>query len=121
MVGTALVLLGTTALTLVVWLERTRPPLAMAAYVLAGAGHGLRLPAPERRDAATCRPTATAAFNSSALAIADSLGAALALVGHGRRLRRAPTAAGADAFVAVYLVAVARPAPWPPRPRPPHR
>jgi MFS family permease len=102
-IGTSTVLLGIAALTLVVWLEAPAP-LAMAAYVLAGAGMGFGFP---RLGVAMLQSSTDRdrGANSSALAMADSLSAALALAVTGVVFARAE-AAGADAFVAVYLVAV---------------
>ena len=75
--GSALLLVGATALGLVVWTDG-HPALAMASYVLAGAGMGFGYPRTSvaMLDASTDRDRG---FNSAALSIADSLGAALAL------------------------------------------
>ena len=75
--GTALVLAGTAALLLVVVADAP-PALAMASYVVAGAGMGFGYP---RTGVAmlTASNDADRGFNSSALSIADSLGGALSL------------------------------------------
>ncbi|WP_181312019.1 MFS transporter [Nocardioides campestrisoli] len=101
--GTSVVLLGITLLTVVVWLEAPAP-LAMAAYVLAGAGMGFGFP---RLGVAMLEHSSDRdrGANSSALAAADSLSAALALAITGVVFARTE-AAGLDAFVAVYLVAI---------------
>ncbi|WP_104108211.1 MFS transporter [Nocardioides sp. 616] len=101
--GTSVVLLGVTLLTLVVRLEAPAP-VAMAAYVLAGAGMGFAFP---RLGVAMLQHSSDRdrGANSSALAAADSLSAALALAITGVVFARTE-AAGADAFVAVYLVAI---------------
>jgi MFS family permease len=100
--GAGLVLAGTVALGLVVALH-AHPALATASYVLAGAGMGLGYPRTSvaMLDASTDRDRGS---NSSALTVADSLGAALALsvagVGYGVADR-----AGGDPFVAVFVLA----------------
>jgi MFS family permease len=103
-VGTALVLLGTTLITLAVWWH-TPAVLAAGAYVLAGAGMGFAYP---RTSVATLAASSDAdrGFNTSALSIADSLGAALALSVSGIVFALAPRA-GLDRFVAVFVLAAA--------------
>ncbi len=100
--GTALVLLGTAALTLVV-VGHGAPALAMAAYVLAGAGMGFGYP---RTGVAMLAASTDVdrGFNSSALSIADSLGGALSLSLSGIVFGVA-TRAGADPFVSVFVLA----------------
>ena len=100
--GTALVLAGTAALVLVVVADAP-PVLAMAAYVLAGAGMGFGYP---RTGVAMLAASTDAdrGFNSSALSIADSLGGALALSLSGI-VFGAATRAGADPFVSVFALA----------------
>ncbi len=102
--GAALVLAGTAALTLVVAVDG-HPAAAAAAYVLAGAGMGFGYPRTSvaMLDASTDRDRG---FNSAAISIADSLGAALALSVTGV-VFGAATAADADPFLAVFVVAVA--------------
>lgn len=75
--GSALLLAGTAALALVVW-AHLHFALAMATYVVAGIGMGLGYP---RTGVAMLAASTDAdrGFNSSALSVADSLGAALAL------------------------------------------
>jgi predicted MFS family arabinose efflux permease len=100
--GTALVLGGTAALVLVVAADAP-PALAMAAYVLAGAGMGFGYP---RTGVAMLAASTDAdrGFNSSALSIADSLGGALALSLSGIVFGIA-NRAGADPFVSVFVLA----------------
>ena len=88
--GIALVLAGTAALLLVV-LSHAAPVLAVAAYVVSGAGMGFGYP---RTGVAMLAASTDAdrGFNSSALSIADSLGGALVAVAVRDRLRRWPTA-----------------------------
>lgn len=76
-VGSLLVLAGVLSLSLTVWLDGPSL-LAGATYVLAGAGMGFGYP----RTSVAMLDVSTDAdrgFNSAALSIADSLGAALAL------------------------------------------
>ena len=100
--GTALVLAGTAALAVVV-VGDGAPVLAMAAYVVAGAGMGFGYP---RTSVAMLAASTDAdrGFNSSALSIADSLGGALALSLSGIVFGVAERA-GADPFVSVFLLA----------------
>jgi MFS family permease len=102
--GAALLLAGTTALMLVVAVDG-HPAAAAAAYVLAGAGMGFGYPRTSvaMLDASTDRDRG---FNSAAISVADSLGAALALSVTGV-VFGAATAADADPFLAVFVVAVA--------------
>jgi len=100
--GTALVLAGTAALLLVV-LTDGPAALAMASYVLAGAGMGFGYP---RTGVAMLAASTDAdrGFNSSALSIADSLGGALSLSLSGIVFGVA-TRAGADPFASVFVLA----------------
>jgi MFS family permease len=102
--GSGLVLAGASALGLVVW-THGHPALAIAAYVVAGAGMGFGYPRTSvaMLDASTDRDRG---FNSSAISIADSLGAALALSVSGIAFGVAE-GAGADPFLSVFGVAVA--------------
>ena len=102
--GTALVLAGTAALALVVWIH-AQPLLAMASYVVAGAGMGLGYPRTGVAMLAASGDT-DRGFNSSALSIADSLGGALALSASGVAYGVADRL-GADPFLAVFALAVA--------------
>lgn len=103
-VGTALVLAGVAALALTVWLDLS-PVVATASYVLAGAGMGFGYPrtSVSMLDASTDEDRG---FNSSALTVADSLGAALALSVTGVVFGYA-RAAGVEPFTPVFAVAVA--------------
>jgi MFS family permease len=100
--GTALVLAGTAALTLVVVLDAA-PVLAMAAYVVAGGGMGFGYP---RTGVAMLAASSDAdrGFNSSALSIADSLGSALSLSLSGIVFGVA-NRAGVDPFGSVFVLA----------------
>lgn len=126
--GTGVVLLGVAAIALAVWLRThgTAVPAAapVAAYVLASVGMGFAYP----RTGVAMLASATdedRGFNSSALTVADSLGAALALSVSGIAYAAA-VRAGVDPFPVVYLLAVAiggvgvlagiRPAPGPDQP-----
>ncbi|WP_110180617.1 MFS transporter [Nocardioides solisilvae] len=102
-IGTSGVLGGISLVTVVVATEAPAP-LAMAAYVLAGAGMGFGFP---RLGVATLQHSTDRdrGANTSALAAADSLGAALALSVTGVVFTQAEGSA-LDPFVAVYLVAV---------------
>jgi predicted MFS family arabinose efflux permease len=102
--GSGLVLLGTIALLAVV-AGHVAPGLAVAAYVVAGAGMGFGYP---RTGVAMLAASTDAdrGFNSSALSIADSLGGALSLSVSGVVFGTA-TRADADAFAAVFVVAAA--------------
>ncbi len=100
-VGTALVLAGVTALALSV--ELHLPALVTgASYVLAGAGMGFGYP---RTSVAMLAVSSDRdrGFNSSALTIADSLGAALALSVSGV-VFAASERAGTDPFLAVFVL-----------------
>ncbi|WP_107764302.1 MFS transporter [Nocardioides terrigena] len=100
-VGTALVLAGVTALALSV--ELHLPALVTgASYVLAGAGMGFGYP---RTSVAMLAVSSDRdrGFNSSALTIADSLGAALALSVSGV-VFAASERGGQDPFLAVFLL-----------------
>ena len=101
--GSALVLAGVVALAVVVAVH-AHPVLAGAAYVLAGAGMGFGYPRTSvaMLDASSDRDRG---FNSAALSIADSLGAALALSVSGVAFAAAERA-DADPFVAVFALAV---------------
>ncbi len=101
--GSSLVLLGLVCLALVVWLD-VSPVLAGASYVFAGAGMGFAYP----RLSVSMLAASTVAdrgFNSSALSIADSLGAALALSISGVAFTIAGRN-GLDPFVVVFALAV---------------
>ena len=102
--GSALVLAGTVALAGVVWADLP-PATAMASYVAAGAGMGFGYP---RTSVATLAASSGAdrGFNSSALSIADSLGGAIALSTSGVVFAAADRA-GADPFLAVFVLATA--------------
>jgi MFS family permease len=100
-VGTALVLAGVAALALCVQLH---PPAVVtgASYVLAGAGMGFGYP----RTSVAMLAVSTdrdRGFNSSALTIADSLGAALALSISGVVFAAAERA-DRDPFLAVFAL-----------------
>jgi MFS family permease len=102
--GSTLVAAGTCALGLAVWADL--PPLVAAgSYVLAGAGMGFGYP---RTGVAMLAASSDAdrGFNSSALSIADSLGGAISLAASGV-VFAAATRAGADAFLAVFVLALA--------------
>jgi MFS family permease len=100
--GTALVLAGIVALGLSVRLD-VSPVLATASYVLSGAGMGFGYP---RTSVAMLAASSDRdrGFNSSALTVADSLGAALALAVAGVVFAYAGSA-GLDPFVAVFTLA----------------
>jgi MFS family permease len=102
--GTALVLVGVVAMGLVVW-AHAHPLLVAASYVVAGAGMGFGYPRTNvaMLDAST---DTDRGFNSSALSVSDSLGAALALSLVGV-VFDASDRAGRDPFVAVLAVAAA--------------
>ncbi|RYB93820.1 MFS transporter [Nocardioides oleivorans] len=107
--GTAVVLLGISLIALVVWLRSEGvgvPAVApAAAYVLGSVGMGFAYP----RTGVAMLASATdedRGFNSSALTVADSLGAALALSVSGIAYAAA-VRAGIDPFPVVYLLAVA--------------
>ncbi|WP_210651202.1 MFS transporter [Nocardioides sp. SYSU D00065] len=107
--GTAVVLLGLTGIAVLVWLRSggTAVPAAapVAAYVLASVGMGFAYP---RTGVAMLAATTDEdrGFNSSALTVADSLGAALALSVSGIAYASAERA-DLDPFPAVYALAVA--------------
>ncbi|WP_395656632.1 MFS transporter [Nocardioides sp.] len=100
--GSALLLLGTAGFALAVWSHPVWP-LVMASYVVSGAGMGFGYP---RTSVAMLAASddADRGFNSSALSIADSLGAALALAVAGVVFAAAERA-DADPFVAVTVLA----------------
>jgi len=102
--GTALVLVGLVGMGLVVW-AHAHPLLVAASYVVAGAGMGFGYPRTNvaMLDASTDNDRG---FNSSALSVSDSLGAALALSLAGV-VFDASDRAGRDPFVAVLAVATA--------------
>lgn len=99
--GSLVVLVGLTLIAVTVWIE---PPAwtAIAMYVLAGAGMGYGYP---RTGVAMLAASSDAdrGFNSSALSIADSLGAALGLSLAG--LLFAASKETTDPFGAVYTFA----------------
>lgn len=102
-VGTSLVLLGTLAVLLSVWLDGPAF-LAGASYVLAGAGMGFAYP---RTTVAVLAESGDSdrGFNTSALTVADSLGAALALSVSGI-VFAAAVRLEADRFVWVFALSV---------------
>ena len=106
-VGTAVVLAGIVGLVLTVALRVAGgdlpAQLPVAAYVLAGAGMGFAYP---RTGVAMLAESTDRdrGFNSSALSIADSLGAALALSVTGVAFAAAERG-GADPFLVVYALA----------------
>ncbi len=101
--GSLIVLLGLTLIAVAVWLD---PPAwaAISMYVLAGAGMGYGYPRTGVAMLAASSDT-DRGFNSSALSIADSLGAALGLSLAG--LLFAATQDTTDPFGAVYTFAAA--------------
>jgi MFS family permease len=101
--GTSGVLAGIALIAVTIAVDGPAP-LVMVAYVFAGAGMGFGFP---RLGVATLQysPDRDRGANSSALATADSLGAALALSVTGVVFAQAEDA-GVDPFVAVYVVAV---------------
>jgi MFS family permease len=109
LVGTSVVLLGVTCLaaTVAVLDAGVRPPAVLpgAAYVLAGAGMGFAYP---RLGVAMLEQSTDRdrGFNSSALSIADSLGAALALSSAGAVFALTERSGG-DPFLAVFAMAAA--------------
>ena len=109
LVGTSLVLVGTGCLAATVLLvdagARPSALLPGAAYVLAGAGMGFAYP---RTGVAMLEASSDRdrGFNSSALSVADSLGAALALSLAGA-LFAVTERTGADPFLAVFTMAAA--------------
>ena len=102
--GSALVAGGTLALAVVVRADLP-PALAMASYVVAGAGMGFGYP---RTSVAMLAASTDAdrGFNSSALSVADSLGGAIALSVAGVAFAAA-SRVDADAFLAVFVIALA--------------
>lgn len=109
LVGTSLVLVGTGCLAASVLLidagARPSALLPGAAYVLAGAGMGFAYP---RTGVAMLEASSDhdRGFNSSALSVADSLGAALALSLAGA-VFAVSERTGADPFLAVFAMAAA--------------
>lgn len=101
--GAVLVALGTCVLGVAVWAD-VHPLLAAGSYVLAGAGMGFGYP---RTGVAMLAASTDAdrGFNSSALSIADSLGGAISLSASGVVFAVA-TRSGADAFLAVFVLAL---------------
>jgi MFS family permease len=99
--GSAVVLLGIVGLTAAV-ITHVPAALAVTTYVVAGAGMGLAYP---RTSVATLAESTDAdrGFNSAALSIADSLGAALTIAASGVAFAVA-TRADADPFVAALTV-----------------
>jgi MFS family permease len=102
--GAALVLLGTVGLAVVV-ATHAHPALAVAAYVVGGAGMGFGYP---RTGVAMLEASSDRdrGFNSSALSVADSLGGALALSAAGI-VFGVTERAGGDPFLAVFVLAAA--------------
>ncbi len=102
--GSAFVAGGTLALAVVVRADLP-PALAMASYVVAGAGMGFGYP---RTSVAMLAASTDAdrGFNSSALSVADSLGGAIALSVAGVAFAAA-SRVDADAFLAVFVIALA--------------
>ena len=100
--GAGLVLAGMAALVAAVLIDGA-PGLAMAAYVLAGAGMGFGYP---RTGVATLSASTDAdrGFNSSALSIADAIGGALSLSLSGIVFGVA-TRIDVDPFVSVFVLA----------------
>ncbi|MGN0063742.1 MAG: MFS transporter [Nocardioides sp.] len=100
-IGSLVVLGGLTCIAVAVWLE---PPswVAIAMYVLAGAGMGYGYPRTGVAMLAASNDS-DRGFNSSALSIADSLGAALGLSLAG--LLFAASESGTDPFGVVYTFA----------------
>jgi MFS family permease len=102
-IGSLLVLAGVLSLAATVWLDGPAV-LAGATYVLAGAGMGFGYP----RTSVAMLDVSTDAdrgFNSAALSIADSLGAALALSISGV-VFAAATRQDANPFLAVFVFAM---------------
>ncbi|WP_246210611.1 MFS transporter [Nocardioides piscis] len=102
MIGAGLVLAGTLALVVSVWLHAPAVVVG-ASYVIAGAGMGLGYPRTSvaMLDVSTDRDRGS---NSAALTIADSLGAALALSISGVVFAVAKRS-DADPFLAVFVLA----------------
>ena len=105
--GTTVVLVGVAGIALLVWLRAEGSGVTavgpMGAYVLASVGMGFAYP---RTGVAMLAATSDEdrGFNSSALTVADSLGAALALSVSGIAYAAARRA-GVDPFPVVYAVA----------------
>jgi MFS family permease len=99
--GSACVLAGTVGLTMLVWLH---PPavVAVAAYVLAGAGMGLAYP---RTSVAMLAESGESdrGFNSAALSIADALGGATTIATSGAVFAVVDRTTG-DPFVSALAV-----------------
>ncbi|MEO6510687.1 MAG: MFS transporter [Nocardioides sp.] len=95
-IGSLLVLAGSVGLTAAVAVH-TSAPVAVAAYVLAGAGMGFAYPRTSVAMLAESDDT-DRGFNSAALSIADSLGGALTISASGAVFAVA-TRAGGDPFV----------------------
>jgi MFS family permease len=104
LVGSVLVLTGSAGLTSAVVLH-VPAALAVATYVLAGAGMGLAYP---RTSVAMLADSGDSdrGFNSAALSIADSLGGALTISASGVAFAVA-SRAGADPFVSALAVGTA--------------
>ncbi len=104
LIGTSMLLAASVLLWVTVWQDWSAW-LAGGAFVLAGAGMGLGF---TRTGVAMLAASSEAdrGFNSSALSIADSLGAALALSACGIGFAAA-TARDADPFLAVFGIAIA--------------
>jgi len=103
LVGCCTLLAASILMWLTVW-QHWSAWLAGGAFVLAGAGMGFGF----TRTGVAMLAASTEldrGFNSSALSIADSLGAALALSGSGLGFAAA-TAAGWDPFLAVFGIAI---------------
>lgn len=102
--GTALLATGTLGLVVAVRTE-LHPAVAVAAYVVAGAGMGFGYP---RTSVAMLEVSTDAdrGFNSAALSVADSLGGAIALSASGVAFAAAGRA-GTDDFLAVFVLALA--------------
>ena len=100
--GSLLVLVGVLALLAVI-VAHAHPALAVAAAVVAGLGMGFGFPrtSVSMLEASTDRDRG---FNSSALSVADSLGAALVLSASGIVFSAAGRA-GVDRFAAVFVLA----------------
>ncbi|WP_210439534.1 MFS transporter [Nocardioides xinjiangensis] len=107
--GTTVVLVGVAGIAVLVWLRSggagVPAAVPVAAYVLASVGMGFAYP---RTGVAMLAATTDEdrGFNSSALTVADSLGAALALSVSGIAYATAERA-GHDPFPAVYALSVA--------------
>jgi len=102
--GNTLLLVGMASLAGTIWAD-LHPAVAMAAFVVAAAGMGFGYP---RTGVAmlTASSDSDRGFNSSALAMADSLGSALTLSLAGV-VYAAATHAGRDPFLEVFALAAA--------------